>query len=429
MTTKNYVIDTSAILDDPNVVNKCDVNSKITIPFCVLKELDQKKRKEDDLGRNAREFTRMLDDLTEDISVGCSIEQGNTIRVFDIDKNKSLPADEQIILIMKELTKQNPETYLISQDINMRVRAKSVGLKTKNIESNGDNKLSNLYTGIGKIYLIDEDLSLFYNAKSSQNLYLNYYENEFGPFYPNQFLVINNDAGGHTIGIVKTDEQGKYLKNIKNYNKSKSLECKPKNIEQNLAINLMLDDDITMVSLCGNAGTGKTLLALSCAIYLYREKQTKIVITKPNVPVGKDYGHLPGDIMDKMNPWLGSIYDNLNLLLPDKDYVDAMIENGIITIQPIYLSRGRSIPNSIIVVDEMQNCSKLETKTILTRCGENTRVFFTADLNQIDNSYVDKTTNGAAYCIEKLKYFDLTGHITLSRGERSAFSTLASKEL
>ncbi len=430
MEKETKVVDTSALLDNPRFIYSFE-NTDLIIPFPVLKELDNLKKNQDEVGRNAREIVRILDGLEGDIQNGVNLENGTTLKIHNMQFNGCKSTDEKVIYVASEFGKTNKRSSLISQDINMRVQAKSLGLKAEALNGHGDqsNLSSEIYSGMGTIVLEDRDLTII-NGSKGETIFLKKYES-FGPFFPNQFLVVENDPSGNTIGMVKTDTKNgdKILIPIKNYRSWGGLECRPRNVEQNLAMNLMLSPDIHLTSLVGTAGTGKTLLALSAALSLHKNQGKTIVITKPTVPVGRDLGFLPGDIMDKMNPWLGSIFDNLSFLLPDKHYVNEMIEKEDIRIEPIQMFRGRSIPNSVIIVDELQNCSKLETKTILTRSGKDTKIFFTADLNQIDNPYVDSQTNGATYCVEKLKAYDLVGHILLKKGERSALATLAAEVL
>jgi len=421
------IIDTSALVDNPHSIFTFE-NTNIIIPFPVLKELDSLKKNQDEVGRNARETVNLLDKLEGDLQKGVDLGKGSNLKVLDMNFNGCKTVDDKVIHITKDLMSKETVS-LVSQDINMRVQAKSLGIIAESLNGNGSHNLSlDIYKGVEHVFFNDEDLTSI-NNRRSKGVCVDEYEEQYGPFFPNQFLVIDNDPSGYTAGIIKIKEGKKILLPIKDYKNAKGMECTPKNQEQNMAMNLMLDPDIHLTSLVGTAGTGKTLLALSAALTLHKEYGKTIVITKPTIPVGKDLGFLPGDVSAKMNPWMGSIFDNLSLLLPDKEYIKTMIEKEDIRIEPIQLFRGRSIPNSVIVVDEFQNCSKLETKTILTRSGKNTKIFFTADLNQIDTPYVDSRSNGATYCIEKLKQYDIIGHILLTKGERSPLSTLCSKVL
>lgn len=427
------ILDTSALLDDPTIVKKIP-DARIVIPFATLKELDQKKSKQDEIGRNAREIIRILDSLEGDISSGVPYEQNSTLEILNIEfKNNGKTVDEYIIETAKILSQKEKDVCLISQDINMRVRAKSLKIKAEPILTNGFHGSTNLnpkiYTGIGEIELDDNDLNIFMSGKD-KNINLTKYINEETKYYPNQFLKISNDVSGSTFGIIKIVDGKHILRTVKNYTHFKQLDCKPRNLEQNLAINLMLDSSIHLVSLSGRAGTGKTLLALACALYLQRTEKKRIIITKPMVPVGnKELGFLPGSVEEKINPYFGSIFDNLRYLVPDDSYLESMILNNDLVLEPISLFRGRSISNSVLLIDELQNNTKLESKTLITRVGENTKVLFTADPEQIDTPYLDSINNGAVYCVEKLKHSELVGHLTLTKGERSKLATLAAAEL
>jgi len=426
------VLDTSALLDDPTIVRKIP-NSRIVIPFATLKELDQKKSKQDEIGRNAREIIRILDSLEGDISEGVAFEQNSTIEILNIEcKTNGKTVDEYIIETAKMLSQKEKDVCLISQDINMRVRAKSLKIKAEPILTNGFHGSTNLnpkiYTGIGEVELDDNDLNVFMSGKD-KNINLTKYINDKIEFYPNQFLRISNDDTGSTFGIIKIVDDKKILRTIKNYSHFKQLDCKPRNLEQNLAINLMLDPSIHLVSLSGRAGTGKTLLALACALYLQRTDKRRIIITKPTVPVGRELGFLPGSVEEKVNPYFGSIFDNLRFLIPDDNYLEDMIRSSEIEISPLQLFRGRSLNNVLWLLDESQNTTKLEMKTLVTRAGENTKIFMTSDPEQIDTPYLDSFNNGAVYSIEKLKNSDIVGHVTLTKGERSKLATLAAAEL
>lgn len=431
MTKQIKILDTSVLLDDPTIVKKLP-DSRIIIPFVVLKELDQKKSKQDEIGRNAREIIRILDSLKGDISQGVEIERNSTIEIYNNEtKNNNKTVDEYIIETALFFLQEKEDVCLISQDINMRVRAKSLKIKSEpileSIIGEGSTNLNHkIYTGIGEIELNDDDLNIIMSGKNKSVNLAKYGDIKI---YPNQFLKILNDDSESTYGIVKINDNKKLLHTIKNFHNTKNLDCKPKNIEQNLAINLMLDTDINLVSLSGRAGTGKTLLSLACALYLNRTEKKRIIITKPMVPVGRDLGFLPGNLEEKVNPYMGSIFDNLRYLVPDDGYLESMLEHGEIEISPIQLFRGRNLNNCLWVIDESQNCSKLEIKTLITRAGENTKIFLTSDPEQIDTPYLDSFNNGAVYAIEKLKKYEITGHITLLKGERSKLATLAAEQL
>lgn len=427
---RNYcVVDTSVLIDDPQSIYRFE-NSEVLIPFPVLGELDSIKKDPSDLGRNAKECIRALDNLEGDISEGAGLPNGSRLKVIPIESNgKIQKADDQIIFAAQCLKDKGHDVTLYSQDINMRVRAKSLKIKTSSINIQSIDIESDIYSGSGDIELADEDFAQFYDRDNPHVDLEDYMQGV--ELYPNQFLYITNDKRRQSVGIVKV-EGGKYvLRPVSDFRHNKnSLSISPRNLEQNLAMNLMFDPNIHFVSLIGKAGTGKTLLALQAAIHMMEKEDKTIVVTKPTEAVGRrNIGFLPGGVDEKMEAWLGSVFDNLRYIYGDETYVQSLLDARRIKIDSISLFRGRSIPNSVIIVDELQNCSKLEAKTILTRAGDNTKIFVTADINQIDNPYVDQYSNGAAYCVEKLKHFDLVGHITLTKGERSALATLASENL
>lgn len=434
------VIDTSVLLDDYRSILKIP-DERIVIPLPVLDELDKKKENQDEIGRNARSVNRFLDSQQGDISKGVQLESGSILQVLDSENgSRSKPIDERIIQVASDLQSQNGNVVrILSQDIGMKVRAKGRGisafsLNQENAKAEGlEEAKRKIYSGVGEIDLSQEDMNEFFGNKI---VYIEEYE-KFNEYFYNQFLVIKGaykKGSSDCIGIVKKHEGKKCLKPIVDYRNMKKkygFTNPPKNIEQNLSINLMLDREIHSTTLLGVAGTGKTLMALECALHEldHNDDIDCIILTKPMVPVGKSFGFLPGSVEEKFNPWLGSLFDNLRLIMKHKDDLDICLEQGVIRIEPIELFRGRSISNSIIIVDELQNCSKNQAKTIFTRAGQNTKIFATADIDQIDDPYLDYFNNGATHCIERFKNSDLIGHVTLREGERSKLAALSANVL
>lgn len=434
------VVDTSVLLYDYQSILNIE-GDRIIIPLPVLDELDKKKENQDETGRNARSTNRFLDSQEGDISTGVELENGSILQVLDCDNlSKSKTVDERIIDLAKNLQGQNGNVVkILSQDIGMKVRAKGRGISAYSLNQDDlksqelEEAKRKIYSGIGEIDLSQDDINEFYNNKF---VYIDKYEKNC-EYFCNQFLIIKGAykrGSVDCIGIVKKHDNKKCLKQIIDYRCTKKrygLSNPPKNLEQNLSMNLMLDRDIHATTLLGVAGTGKTLMALECAMHelMYNDNIDYIILTKPMVPVGKSFGFLPGNVEEKFSPWLGSLFDNLRLIMSHKEDLDNYLEQGVIRIEPIELFRGRSIPNSVIIVDELQNCTKIQAKTIFTRAGANTKIFATADIDQIDDPYLDYFNNGAVHCIERFKESDLIGHMTLEEGERSSLATLASKVL
>jgi PhoH-like ATPase len=416
----------------------------ILIPLKVLDEVDKHKKRQDLVGIQARNTIRRLDKLRESGNlfegVTPSDESGKVyVKSYDpfllpddLDLDDS---DNKIIataLTIKEKIKDEDDTFLIvvSRDINMRVKCDSLGIESidHNFEQVVDD-VSGLYTGT-TIHLVDDQIiEKVYEDKPL------FFDSDEGKFYPNQFLMLVSNSNEKKSALVRFTSYNQPLKKIKPIKKG-IWGVKPKNKEQTYAMDLLMDPKIPVVSLIGKAGSGKTLLALAAALQqTFGEmaddrKYNRVIVTKPVEPVGKDIGFLPGTMEEKMMPWLAPIQDNLQFLFGnDRMTLDMHIDEGRIEVEAMTYIRGRSISNSFVIIDEVQNMTRHEIKTVLTRIGENTKIVLTGDVEQIDNVYVDSTTNGLSYVIEKFKDQDISGHITLLKGERSKVATVAAKLL
>jgi PhoH-like ATPase len=385
---KKYVIDTNVIVQYPNSINK--MVGTVVLTSTVLGELDTFKKKNDELSRNVRDFTRLLAKVDED-----------KIQFYDDEtdfEQKPYPQnnDHKIISAAIDL-----EAVLVTNDILMKYRAEAYGLE---VESYQDDMVQaeEQYTGIS------QDSPLMVS----------------NPF-PNQYVFnrsgkIEKFNGTEFIGLGKDMEVWG---------------LKHKNLEQRCAIDALLDDKIKLVTLSGKAGTGKTLITLACALEktITDNKYKRILVARPVIPMGNDIGYLPGDIKEKLGPWMQPIMDNLDYLFSkDKNAVDVYEElemNGIIKIEPLTYIRGRSIPNQFIIIDEAQNLTKHEVKTIISRAGEGTKIILTGDNFQIDNPKLDSLNNGFAYVIEKFKDQKIAAHINLSKCERSELADIATEIL
>lgn len=423
---KIYILDTSVLLENSNIINFYP-NSEIVIPLTVINELDKFKKSPDEIGRNSREVIRKLDEisLNDDIISGIKLENDSILKLFNDSKLKNINKnDDKIINCAFEIQKENNNVVLLTQDINMRVKARTLGIVSEQscVEEKINVENDSIYHGFDNIIIEDNDIDKFY-----RNRYLlipkeiTLLENQFVTLTSN----IDNKKTG--LGIVKNN---KILKIKKNEN---IFGITPKNKEQSFALNMLLDNDIHLVTILGKAGTGKTLLALAASLHMIfgdsKDLYNKLIITKPMVPLGKEIGFIPGTEKEKLDPWMRSIYDNLHLLIDDYKDLQMYIEKGMISMECLTFMRGRSVPKSIILVDEAQNMNKMEMKTILTRAGINSKVIITADINQIDSPYLDYINNGATYCVQKMKGQNIYGHIILQKGERSKLATIASKLL
>jgi len=436
---KIYCLDTNVLLHDPNAIFSFSEND-VVIPAIVLEEVDSKKRLMDELGRNARQVSRILDALrlTGKLYEGIQLENGGTLK---IELNHSSFAqlqdifsertnDNRILAVAKNLqieqnTLENPKTVvLISKDALMRIKADSIGVISEDFLSDRVIQDDNQYTGMTEIFLDKEQLNLFYEKKELLT-------NSFGnyKFYSNQFVLMR-DSGGSSqsaIGMVTSDKT-KIKKLVHSNDHVWGISAR--NVQQTAAIELLLRRDIQLVTLTGKAGTGKTLLALACALFQVEDMDIykKILVARPIMPVGKEIGHLPGEKEEKLRPWMQPIYDNLEHLFSVKHYGELEgILSGMksIEVEALTYIRGRSIPDQFIIIDEAQNLTKHEVKTIITRVGENSKIILMGDPEQIDHPYLDAYSNGLTYVVEKFKDIPLAGHIQLQKGERSELAQLA----
>ena len=443
MAKKNYVLDTSVYLTDADALYKFG-NHDIFIPLKVLEEVDKHKKRQDSVGANARKIIRTLDELRLKGSLykGVRIDKGKgLLRVLSYEVLKSVvfPADldlripDHIILAtaMAVREESSRKTFVVSRDINMRVICDSIGLtaedyKTERIITSSEE----LYSGLVKHLVDDQVIDRFYTGEE-----VTIHEDEVkAKWYPNQYVLLVSNANDKKTCIARFYTHFQPLKKI-THDKIPDWKISSRNKEQAFAIDLLLDPSVKVVSLVGRAGSGKTLCAIAAGLQQTiglrgSNPYDRMIVSRPVQPLGKDIGFLPGTMEEKMLPWLMPIQDNLQFLLGgDKNTLQMYVGNGKIEIEALTYIRGRSIANAFIIIDEAQNLTAHEIKTIMTRVGEGTKIVLTGDIEQIDNVYVNETTNGLAHAVEKFKEFPLSGHVTFTRGERSEVATLASKVL
>ncbi len=434
MAKKTYVLDTNVYLTDAESILSF-ANNDILIPLKVLDEIDKHKKRQDTVGMQARSTIRKLDHLRSrgNLARGVRLEKGKGIIKVRSYNPLCLPddldledSDNQIIATaLSEMEEQTTrKVVVVSRDINMRVKCDALGILTEDYQVEQVVASSNdLYSGIAEILVDDQVIENFYEDKP---VHLDAKIN----LCPHQFVMMISNSNPKKSALAKFVNKNEPLKKLLNMS---AWDTKPRNKEQQFALNLLMDPQIPVVSLIGKAGSGKTLLALAAGL-----EQTigtnpaykKVVVTKPVEPVGKDIGFLPGTLEEKMLPWLAPIQDNLQFLMgDDRMTLDMYQEKGRIEIEAMTFIRGRSISNAFIVIDEVQNMTQHEIKTVLTRVGEGTKIVLTGDIEQIDNVYIDATNNGLSYVVERLKDESITGHITLLKGERSKVATIAALKL
>ncbi len=447
---KYYVLDTNVLLYDPNAIFKFEgKDNTVVIPITVIEEVDRFKKHLNETGRNAREFSRNIEKLRTqgDISKGIKLENGSTLLIKIPKKplNEFIEytflgdeGDNRILSTAFELKQKianKDKIIFITKDINLRIKATAVGLDANDYEEKSV-KFHEFYTGVDEIFLSEEEINNFYQIKKFEDL-RKIEELVNHELYPNQFILFKSEINlSHTaIGKYNNIEKIITLLETKELKEFGVWGIFPRNLEQTLAFNLLLDDEIKLVTLIGKAGTGKTLLALAAGLKKVIDDNIykKLVTSRPIFPLGKDLGFLPGDVQEKLKPWMQPIYDNLDFIInnsgEDKQDFNYLVQTKVVEIEPLTYIRGRSMANQYLIVDEAQNLTPHEIKTIITRAGENTKIVLTGDPYQIDNPYVDFTSNGLTYVSEKFKNEKIAGTITLVKGERSQLAELASEIL
>ena len=442
MTKKIYVIDTSVYLTDFSSLRAFEDND-IVIPFKVLEEIDKHKKRQDAVGSNARKIIRALDELREIGSLHNGVPMGEgygtvTARSYDpelipLDWDTEDP-DNQIIATALTVKGENPESKvtLVSRDINLRVKCDSIGLATDDYQaSQVIESLDEIYSGYMEMVVKDKIIEDFYNGEDV------FIPKEEEGLNGNQFLVMSSEINEKKSALARFKNYNTPL--LKIPNKRRVWGISPRNKEQTYALELLMDPSISLVTLVGKAGSGKTLCAIAAGLEQtlddhpmsnQRSIYTRLIVSRPVEPLGKDIGFLPGTMEEKMEPWLKPIQDNLKFLMVDDSVtLQEYMDMGKIEVEALTYIRGRSIANAFIIIDEAQNLTKHELKTIVTRVGEGTKLILTGDVEQIDNIYIDERTNGLTYAVEKMKEHEITGHITLKKGERSAIATLGAKIL
>ncbi|MGM0627075.1 MAG: PhoH family protein [Candidatus Fermentibacterota bacterium] len=436
-----FVLDTNVLLYDHNCVDHFEEHD-VVIPITVLEELDDFKKGSDLINFQAREFIRKLDRLAGDrlLSEGIPLgeERGRLfVRIGTRDpgllgqvfmQNK---ADHRILAVATELSDENPDrrVLLITKDINLRMKARSIGIEAEDYETGKVRDIDSLYTGSAVMDGVDTDLiSRFYK----QPFAIPVEDSPIGhdSLEANKYFILRN--GSNSALAYFNPEEGA----LERVMKVRAYGISPRNAEQTFALHALLDGDIQLVTLTGKAGTGKTLLALAAAL-AQRKDYRQIYLARPVVPLGnRDLGYLPGDVQSKLDPYMQPLYDNLGVIqnrFPQQSAehirISEMLETEKLFIAPLAYIRGRSLDRIFFIVDEAQNLTPHEVKTIITRAGEGTKIVFTGDIYQIDTPYLDSKSNGLTYLVDKMKGQELYAHVNLLKGERSTLAELASNIL
>jgi PhoH-like ATPase len=431
---KTYIMDTNVLLHDPKSLFVFEDNC-VVIPLAVIEEIDNQKKRQDEIGRNARNVSRILDSLRASgpLSSGVRLPKGGELRVEvnhqdAIDFPRGLDSrkpDNRILALALNLNKENTApVILVTKDLNLRIKADVLGIKAEDLHSDKVD-YQGLYQGFCEIYVPGEKLNAFYRGDI-----LNWDQDP--PPNPHEFCILRNSENPSQSGLCRYFN--KALHPLR-YGDSVTWGVGARNKEQKFALELLFDDSIPVVTLVGSAGTGKTLLALAVGLQKVIEETSydRFLIMRPVVPMGDDLGYLPGTKEEKLRPWMQPIYDNLDFLFrgctDSKHVLDDFLRRGTIEMETLTYIRGRSIPRQFILCDEAQNLSPNMVKTLVTRVGEGTKLVFTGDPEQIDHPYLDADSNGLTYLVEKLKGEKVSGHVLLTKGERSQVAELAARLL
>ncbi len=455
---KYFVLDTNVLLHNPNAMFMFDDN-RVVIPFTVIEEIDTFKKQNDDVGRNAREAIRHLDRLrdTGKLSEGVKWNGHGGLVQVDLGEHELPPSlhgaspDNRIIACAYQSHRSGHRTIFISKDINARIKSDALGIETQDFEAQKVDA-DRLYTGYVELTVPTEVIDSMWDEKQlpidQLTDYLTVTDEASGQshdieLHPNQFVLMRDVRGDSHTGLARRLADTDHIVPVTGPRKP-VYGVMPRNVQQTMALDLLLDDEVKLVTLLGTAGSGKTLLALAAGMSrtFVEDRFDRLLVARPIMPLGRDLGYLPGDVQEKLSAWMQPIFDNLAYLLTTRgggsqhadskgpeQRVQEMMKDGKLVLEPLTYIRGRSIPNQFLIVDEAQNLTPHEVKTIASRVGEGTKLILTGDVAQIDNPYLDTSSNGLSYMVEALKGQGIVGHVSLAKSERSELASLVADKL
>lgn len=435
---KNYVLDTNVLLHDPEALGVFEDNN-VNIPITVIEEIDRFKKNLDEIGRNARYVSRHLDGVrvTGDLRKGIANARGGLLRVFfGLEYADRLPpelsvgkGDNRILavcLALKEI--ENLPVVFVTKDTNLRIKANALGIAAEDYER-GKVEIDDFYTGAAELTVPQAEVNALFKQGGAR---------VEGELFDNQFVCLHDELNPNHSALGRFRTKSGQVEPLR-LPKEPIWGLTPRNREQRYAFDALLDDQIQLVTLVGKAGTGKTLLAIAAGLQKVVDDQVykRLLVSRPIFPMGRDIGFLPGDVQEKLRPWMQPIFDNVDFLFAGSEKRDGkrsrgyqeLIDMDLMALEPLTYIRGRSIPFQYIIVDEAQNLTPHEIKTIITRSGQGTKIVLTGDPGQIDNPYIDASSNGLTYCVERFKNHSIAAHITLVKGERSDLAELAANVL
>ncbi|MBI5558516.1 MAG: PhoH family protein [Deltaproteobacteria bacterium] len=437
---KYFVLDTNVLLHNADSITSFSDNY-VVLPMSVIEELDKFKSRSDELGRNARKVIRDLDHLRcrGRLADGVEMENGGILKIFTEGEDIICPGlnmkvpDNRILAVAHTLFKKGEKVIFVSKDINARLKADALGIDVMDFEKQKVN-FDELYSGYREIQVPGALIDTLYEKREVETEGLN--------LLPNEFVLLQDEADAKHTALTRAVNDKKLIRMNPQYDSAWHIRSRSK--EQRMCLELLLDPGVEIVTLVGQAGTGKTLLALAAALeeVLINKRYEKILVSRPIIPLGKDLGYMPGDKDEKLAHWMQPIFDNLNFLmgtgLPTKNRhedeslrhkTEKLLRDHVVEMEALTYIRGRSISGQFVIVDEAQNLTPHEVKTIISRAGEGTKMVLTGDPYQIDNPYLDSSSNGLTYTVERLKELAIHGHITLRKSERSQLAGVAADYL